>query len=170
MQLNKLTTKAVIAITVLLTLAAVLIALSPFAGWRVDTVLSGSMEPAIATGGLVVIGPVAPGDVRAGDVIAFRDGNIDVCHRVLGLREGTPAGFITKGDANPSPDPVPVSPNNVIGKVVVSVPYAGYGLIFVKTPLGLFVTILLPLLALIGMELKKLVFDGDDVLRGTRRE
>jgi hypothetical protein len=36
-----------------------------------------------------------------------------------------------------------------------------------KTPIGLFLTILLPILILIGMELKKLIFDekekpGDD--------
>ncbi len=94
-----------------------------------------------------------------GDIIAYDNGNVEVCHRVIAVEEGQPVRFITKGDANRSPDGTPVTPDKVTGKLVFTIPLAGYFIYFMKTPLGLFLTILLPLLFLIGTELKALIFD-----------
>jgi len=144
---------------VLIALSALIIALAPLVGWRIDTVLSGSMEPSIATGSVVIISPISANDIRVGDVIAFTRDGLDVCHRAISIHQGPPLQFTTKGDSNTSPDLNPVDSNHVIGKVLVSIPYVGYVIYFIKTPIGLFLTVIFPLLIVIGIEVKELIFD-----------
>jgi signal peptidase len=98
-------------------------------GWEFDAVLSGSMEPELGVGGLVVINPVDGKDVSVGEVISFKLSGIDtpICHRLIERTE-TEDGIIlqTKGDANEDPDAFVVHAADVIGKAVFYVPYAGY--------------------------------------------
>jgi signal peptidase len=112
--------------TVILAVAFVMVAAQY--GWEFDAVLSGSMEPALGVGGLVVIEPVDAQQVRAGDVISFKLPGIDtpICHRVI-ERQETDAGplFQTKGDANEEPDINPVHAEDVNGKEVLCLPYVG---------------------------------------------
>ena len=159
MNVGKLAANAITLCLAFVAISVVVIAVAPSVGWRVDTVLSGSMEPSIATGGIVVIGPVSAADVRVGDVISFTANNVNVCHRVIAIKEGTPRQFTTKGDANDSPDPLPVSQANLRGKVALSIPLIGRLIVFMKTPVGLFMTVIIPLLALIGIELFNLITD-----------
>ena len=98
-----------------------------FLGYQVYSVISGSMEPAIPTGSLVYIGEVEPAEVAEGEVIAFygaRDSASIITHRVVENRVVT-GEFVTRGDANQTKDMNPVPYENVIGKVVRSVPGAG---------------------------------------------
>jgi signal peptidase len=98
-------------------------------GWEFDAVLSGSMEPDIGVGGLVVIKPVDGNDVSVGEVISFKLPGIDtpICHRVIERAEN-PEGIVlqTKGDANEDPDDFVVHAADVNGKAVFYLPYAGY--------------------------------------------
>jgi signal peptidase len=98
-------------------------------GWEFDAVLSGSMEPALGVGGLVVIRPADAQQVEVGDVISFKLPGIDtpICHRVIDVQE-TESGtvFQTKGDANEEPDLNPVPASAVNGKEIIYLPYAGY--------------------------------------------
>ncbi len=114
-------------------LAAVIIAVSIVLvtaqyGWEFDAVLSGSMEPQLAVGGLVVIKPVDPQYVVVGDIISFKLPGIDtpICHRVVAVQE-TAAGpvFTTRGDANEEADTSPVPADSVNGKEVFYLPYVG---------------------------------------------
>jgi signal peptidase len=57
-----------------------------------------------------------------GDVIAFKTQSYPVLHRIV---EACPDGYITKGDANNVVDPWLVSKQDVIGKLIFSVPYLG---------------------------------------------
>ena len=96
-------------------------------GYHIYSVVSGSMEPAIPTGSLVYIGEVEPAEVAEGEVIAFygaRDSASIITHRVVENRVVT-GEFVTRGDANQTKDMNPVPYENVIGKVVRSVPGAG---------------------------------------------
>lgn len=156
MDLGKLTGNILTAVFLFLFLAAILIILGPFVGWHMESVLSGSMEPAIQVGSIVILGPVSAEDINVGDIIAYFDGNVEICHRIFAIETGHPVRFVTKGDANRSPDGTLVTPEKVIGKCVAIIPLAGYFVHFMKTPLGLFLAILLPLLVLIGTELKTL--------------
>jgi signal peptidase len=97
-------------------------------GWEFDAVLSASMEPELGVGGLVVIKPVDIQDVAVGDVISFKLAGIDtpICHRVIDRQETTDGPlFQTKGDANEDPDITLVGAQNVNGKAVCYLPYAG---------------------------------------------
>ncbi|MDD4255013.1 MAG: signal peptidase I [Methanofollis sp.] len=142
------------AIALVLVAAAALT--TPAIGWHVEVVLSGSMEPAIPVGGVVVIGPASPDDVRVGDVITFKSGENRVTHRVVAVEAGSPARFLTKGDANEDADPVPVPAGNVVGRVLFSLPFLGYLAAFVRSPIGFVLTLVVPGLVLIALEVKGL--------------
>lgn len=115
------------AVLVLLILACLPLTLPRLAGYRLYTVVSGSMEPEIPLGSLVMVHDAEPADIVEGDIIAFY-GAVDsaavITHRVVG---NSPAmgEFITKGDANEERDVNPVDYNEFIGKVEHVVPGAG---------------------------------------------
>jgi len=141
----------------LIVIVVALFLLPRFGGWRFDAVLSGSMEPALPLGGVVFIKPVEPADIGTGDIIAYRSGEPLITHRVVDvITDGIESSFITKGDANESPDLSPVPAASVVGKVIFDVPYLGYLAAFVKTRLGFLLAIFLPGLAIIGLELKNM--------------
>lgn len=92
-------------------------------GVRPMVVRSGSMEPTIATGSLVLVRTVPAREAEAGDVIAVeRPDGTRVTHRVVTAEPlGTSTRFVLKGDANPDPDPAPVAAREV-GRYVATVP------------------------------------------------
>ena len=97
-------------------------------GYEPYTVISGSMEPAIAIGSLVYVRDVEPEAVVAKDVIAYyggRDQDTVITHRVM-ENQTFEKKFITKGDANSENDINPVLYHNLIGKVEVTVPKLGF--------------------------------------------
>jgi signal peptidase I len=97
-------------------------------GWQYDAVLSGSMEPKIAVGGLVVIRPVDPQLLKTGDVISFKLPNIStpICHRVIEIDETADGRvFHTKGDANEEADLNPVPASAVLGRQTFYLPCVG---------------------------------------------
>lgn len=111
----------------LLILACLPLTVPRLFGYHIYSVVSGSMEPAIPTGSLVYIGETELKDVSEGDVIAFygaRDSASIITHRVVENRV-LMGEFITKGDANQTSDMTPVPYDNVIGKVMRSIPAAG---------------------------------------------
>ncbi len=135
------------AIVVLLMAAAVSIYLAPHFGWRVDAVVSGSMEPRLKIGSLVVVRPVEPDTIVVGDTITFRLTGVDetvVTHRVIGIRHSSPLYFETKGDANEKPDPFTVPARNLVGKIYLRVPFLGYFTEFLKTPYGFMFAVVVP--------------------------
>lgn len=116
---------AVVVLLILLTLAP---AGSPV---TLSYVYSDSMEPTIDTGDGFLLVPA--GDVTVGDVVTFRSESGEfVTHRVV---DRTDAGYVTKGDGNPSTDQSagasPVAPDDVVGRVLtvgghpVTMPYYG---------------------------------------------
>lgn len=120
--------------TILVAVTAVFVAAMIFpalTGRTPMTVLTGSMQPTLPPGHIVVFGPVDPSTLKPGDVIAYQPdnnvtGGIPITHRVISVDSpGDPRGhIIVKGDAVPLPD-APVSPDQVIGKMDYFIPYAG---------------------------------------------
>ena len=115
-----------ILIVVVIILCSMLV-LPGFFGYHMYHVLSGSMEPAMPVGSLIYVREGQPEEVEADDIIAFygslEDSGI-ITHRVIknNVVSGT---FRTKGDANGEEDPLPVSYENYIGTVALTVPYVG---------------------------------------------
>lgn len=92
-------------------------------------IATGSMVPTFHRGDMVVVEHASPTSIGVGTVIAFRVSCLPAptVHRVYKIVEnGSSPVFVTKGDANPSPDPCLVPYQDVVGKVVAIVPYAGF--------------------------------------------
>ncbi len=109
------------------------------AGYRVCIVMSGSMEPAVKVGSVVVVQPLAAEEVQPGDIITYRgesSGTLTT-HRVDHLDTANGLQFYTKGDANDALDPLPVPVRQLAGRVALTVPYLGYLLAYARTREGL---------------------------------
>jgi len=119
-------------------------------------VSSGSMEPTVPVGSIVVVKPVGLTTLKEGDIICFGDlqEQLIITHRIV---EITYDGFITKGDANEESDPFIVEKKDVIGKVVFTIPYLGYLSYFVKTPFGFMLLIILPATIIIAREIRSII-------------
>lgn len=101
------------------------------AGATPFVVLTDSMEPRLPVGTLVVSRQVAPESIGTGSVITYqiRSGQEQLAtHRVVGI--GTTVGgertYLTQGDANDVPDPLPVRDVQVRGVAWYHVPYLGH--------------------------------------------
>lgn len=93
-------------------------------GWAPTVVTSGSMEPRIRPGDVVLVDPGAP-PAEVGAVVQFRDdADVLVLHRVA--RVHTDGSLQTRGDANLRPDASVVPPERVVGRGVLLVPYAAH--------------------------------------------
>lgn len=118
---------------------------------------SGSMEPSIMTGDVIVIKEFPVYLER--DVVTFEDskGHI-VTHRII-EKNNTPSGntFITQGDANQTQDVDPIKKQQIKGKVVFTIPRIGYLVKFSRTRLGLILFIMVPVVWLVFDEIKKIV-------------
>jgi signal peptidase len=122
-------------------------------GLQMFVVKSGSMEPSIHTGSVVI-------DQKAdkygvGDVITFRTMENDdtITHRVY-KQDGK--YFTTKGDANQAIDSVRVLDANIIGKVWFSIPFVGYLITFIRTLPGLIIFILIPAVIIVAEEISNI--------------
>lgn len=103
-------------------------------GYSFLEVVSGSMEPNIHIGDLILIDTNAT-DYQVGDIITFRDEYASfVTHRIVSIDE---KGITTKGDANRSEDPVFPS-SSVVGKLIYQ--FSGLGILLssFKNPIVLF--------------------------------
>lgn len=118
-------------------------------------VASGSMVPTLNVGDLIVVqGGLNPEDIVAaygtGDIIVFhspRDHEELIVHRAVDKFENEGVWYFkTKGDHNSNVDPWPkggVPEDDVVGKVVWSIPYLGHIPLFIRTPTGMLVIVIL---------------------------
>ena len=133
------------------------------------TVLSGSMEPEIKTGSIIVVKPT--GQYRIGDIITFNSAESDIpsiTHRIVEMKVigGAPV-YITKGDANNAPDTREIKEIDIVGKVLVDIPYIGFVVDFARKPLGFALIIGIPAIAIIGDEVYKII---KEVKKGKQRD
>ena len=121
------------------------------------TVLTGSMEPALDPGDVVLSAPRSPLDVAPGDVVTFHDPSRDgelVTHRVESMRRtGAAVSFVTKGDANDVSERWTVPVDGTIGRAAVRVPDVGHVLQWAGTREGKLGLIAVPALLLVLLEL-----------------
>ena len=146
----------------------------PFSGGsKLYTVLSGSMEPAIKVGSLILSKPVNTDELKEGDVITFEHPEIDnqfVTHRIYQIKEEEKTitieneekvqkikYFVTKGDANDREDGNKIYPNYIKGRYTYQVPYLGYVSEFVKSRNGFVLLIVLPCLFIIITEAASII-------------
>jgi signal peptidase len=126
-----------------------LAAAAPMAiGMRSFTVMSGSMEPAVRTGDIVVDEQIAPLDARPGDIVTFRDPRGQsrlLTHRVRSVHVvGGAAKVVTKGDANDTTEHWSVPVDGKIGRVSYRLPQLGYALAATREPKAKLLLIVVP--------------------------
>jgi signal peptidase len=124
-------------------------------GVGATVVLSGSMEPTLSTGDLLII--AKQDSYQVDDVVVFQANRMAVVHRIVELYEKPVQGedgeeiqqmAITQGDANNTPDD-PIQVSQIKGTVVFRLPIVGYLINMIKTPIG---TILILALAIFLLE------------------
>ena len=106
----------------------------PF-GYGSAVVLSGSMEPELSVNDLII---VRQKDIyEIGDIVVYQNGYDLIVHRIININDKT---VITMGDANNIADE-PISRKNIKGSVVISIPFVGVVVNFLKSTIGIIVMI-----------------------------
>ena len=140
-----------------------------FLGYSLFRVETGSMEPTISTGALLICKEADMEDIAVNDIICYRSkskqmlGQV-ITHRVVQILESGTGEILleTKGDANTVSDGFFVASNNLVGKVVW---YSGQKNIladivgFVTGRIGFFGCIVIPVLLVSGLLLRDSVKD-----------
>lgn len=139
-------------IVALIVLCAIFLMGSRLLGYRVFTVISGSMEPKYSVGDLIYVKQVDPDGIKKGDIITFilNEQLTVATHRVEAV-DAENRYFYTKGDANETIDASPVHFNNVIGVPQFSIPLLGYVSNFIQNPPGTYITIGVGLVLIIAV-------------------
>ncbi|MBL7078626.1 signal peptidase I [Candidatus Shapirobacteria bacterium] len=131
-------------------------------GFRLFSVQSASMSPALRAGSLILVKEQT--NYQKGDIITFAK-NLDldkkvskvVTHRIVDQAgEEGEIYYATKGDANENSDKDLIKKSDVLGKVILSLPLLGYLIAYTQTLTGLIILIVVPGTIIIYSELLKL--------------
>lgn len=112
----------------------------PKFSYNLVTIKTASMEPTIKTGSVVITKKMSRYEEK--DVITFlRFGKGLITHRIVkNVEQDGENKFKTKGDNNKDPDMILVEQEQVLGKVIISMPFFGYPIMWAKTTLGMLIT------------------------------
>jgi signal peptidase len=141
--------------------------------YKIYAVLSGSMQPAIKTGSVVLVRPES--SYKIGDIITYKKPdsttqNELVTHRIVEQKQDSGSSyFVTKGDANNGPDEAKVTQDIIVGKMIFNLAFAGYIISYIKTLPGLILIILIPATIIIYEEIKKIHRETKQII-SKRRE
>ena len=129
-------------LVVLIVLCAVFLMGTRLIGYRVYSVISGSMEPELSVGDLLYVRPVDPTEIEVGDDISFvlNEDLVVATHRVVRI-DAEKQHIYTKGIANEIEDSDPVHFKNVIGVVDFNIPLLGYVSDYIQSSPGMYITI-----------------------------
>ena len=127
------------------------------------TIISPSMEPNINVYDVVLTKRVKPEEVKEGDVITFISSStlgegLTITHRVKSVikTEGD-IKFRTQGDNNPIPDSALVTSNNLLGKVVFTIPFLGYIQFMLQSKSGWLFFLLIPAIIVVIYDVVKVI-------------
>lgn len=131
-------------------------------------IISTSMVPNINVNDAVITMRATENNIKVNDVITFISKEIEtkgtpITHRVVGIvYEDAPKntkvlGYRTKGDNNNTQDFALISPDEVLGKMLLRIPLIGYVQTFLTQPIGWLLVIVLPCLLIIGSDIKKII-------------
>ena len=130
-------------------------------------IVSESMVPNINVYDAVITMRASEEDIKVNDVITFISKEIDtkgtpITHRVVGIvyddqvKKTKVVGYRTKGDHNNTQDFAIIAPNEVLGKMVLRIPYVGYIQRFLTQPIGWLIVIVIPCIIIIAGDVNKI--------------
>lgn len=111
-------------------------------GYGLVTVTSGSMEPAISVGDMLLIKEQK--EYNKEDIVTFMDQQVLITHRIIEI--DPTQQVVTQGDSNNAAD-APIGLEQIEGKVMLILPKIGYLPLFLKTKAGIFSLVVIGLLA-----------------------
>lgn len=124
-----------------------------FWGWKPFIVLSGSMETQISPGDVVIVKETDAENLKKGDIIAFKDGDVVITHRIDEVVEKDgKKEYVTKGDNNTTKDVGYVLPEQVEGVFKLKIARLGNLAMFVQTPAGMIVCLSIPIIIIILLQ------------------
>lgn len=123
--------------------------------YQVRPILSGSMEPGMSVGGIVITQRIPISDVKVRDVVVFhRPDRPDelIVHRIIALTPSADGPIIqTQGDANPVPDPWKVTMRGGTAyRATFTLPVIGYVAVWAHAPTERLVFTFVGLLLILG--------------------
>lgn len=98
-------------------------------------------------------------DYNVGNIITKwkEDKKVTITHRIVSKEEmAGKSTYQTKGDANNAPDSDKITKDQIIGKMIWSLPYLGYPVGYAKTAPGLILIIIIPAVIIIYDEMNKI--------------
>lgn len=113
-------------------------------------VVSGSMEPNIKVGDIVVVKHKAKDEIKVNDIIAFKNDNVVVTHRIVDIIDDK---YQTKGDNNNVVDDELVQYDDVEGVKIFKIPVLGYVILFMRD--NFIVILVLLMMLMLYLALKK---------------
>jgi signal peptidase len=119
-------------------------------GWTSLMIVSGSMEPRIRPGDILIAQPVDPGTLLPGQVVVVdnpADPGTLLVHRLV--RRDSGGSLITRGDANATIDSTPVTPSAVRGLPRLRVPFVGLPVVWLRA--GRYGTVALATVGLLSL-------------------
>lgn len=124
-----------------------------FFGWKPFIVLSGSMETQIFAGDLVVVRETDTSKLKENDIIAFREDDIVITHRIVDIDVvNGERHYITKGDNNNAEDKGYVVDSQVEGIYKFKISRLGNLAMFIQTPIGIIIALSIPILVLLILQ------------------
>lgn len=118
----------------------------PF-GYGASVVLSGSMEPTLSVGDLLIVRKQDA--YETGDIVVYQSGSMPVVHRIVSVSDDA---VVTRGDANNANDqPFPMTA--IKGGVIAIIPWVGYLVWALKRPAAV-VTMLAVAVLLVEMSFR----------------
>ena len=127
------------------------------------TIISPSMEPNIRVYDVVITKKTNANDIKEGDVITFISTStlgegLTITHRVKSVvRTENDVKFRTQGDNNNTPDSALVTSNNLLGKVVFTIPQLGRIQFLLQSKEGWLFCLLIPAIIVVVYDVVKVL-------------
>lgn len=137
--------------------------IAPVNGYVALDVVSGSMEPTIHIGDMIIIN-TKDKDYEKDDIVTFYDqeGSL-VTHRIIAINSRQ---MITKGDNNNSPDPV-ITHDKIVGKYVLKINNGRKIVSALKSPFAMIIILIIGILMCVFVSINK---NGEIILDDKERE
>jgi signal peptidase I len=139
----------VLCMLALILLAALVLATA--AGYRPLIDHSDSMRPAVRAGDLLITRAASATRIRVGDIVSFSDPGLGgklVTHRVVAIHaSGARIDFLTRGDANSTPESWSVTRRGSVGRLYLRIAGLGRPVAWLADPWAR--TVVLTLVALV---------------------
>jgi len=118
-----------------------------FFGYKNFVIVSGSMEPTIMTGDVILVKEVPQNEIQKRDIISFSQGGTNVTHRIIEIiQENGVTKYKTKGDNNNTEDKETITYEQIEGKYQFKINQFGIIIDLLKSKVTLIVLILIMIL------------------------